>query len=227
MLIVKIISLAAVFLFAQASLPETVTGSYKILVDEKPAGVERFERNTVGQSLIMKSSTEVTVSGLTQKVTALTELYGSRLLRYELETATGDRIQKYSMRFESGVARVVIEAYGRQSERAVAVSRDVMLLDKNVWHHYGLLINRYDMNTRGAQRFPVITPQSGLRQYIAEVEFKDKTTFNAEGQKLKANRFTVLLDEGYEVEVVADESNRVLSIEVPAFDAKAVLQLQP
>jgi hypothetical protein len=225
--IIKTIFLCAVFLFPQSSLPQTVTGTYKIFVDEKPAGVERFERNTVGQSLIMTSSTEVTVSGLTQKIVALTELYGSRLVRYELETTTGERIQKYSMRFKSGVAHVEIEAYGKRSERSVAVSHGVMILDKNVWHHYGLLIDRYDMNLRGAQQVPVMTPQSGLRQYIAEVEFKDKTTFNAEGQKLKANRFTILLGDGYEVEVVADESGRALSIEVSAFDAKAVLQLQP
>ena len=56
-----------------------------------------------------------------------------------------------------------------------------MLLDKNVWHHYGLLINRYDINKRGAQSFPAITPQAGLRQYIAEVEYKDKTYFQRRG----------------------------------------------
>ena len=35
----------------------------------------------------------------------------------------------------------------------------------------------------------------------------------------------VLHGDGYEVEVIADESNRVLSIEVSAFETKAVLQL--
>ena len=224
MVVVKIIFAAAVTLFGQGSLPETATGSYRILVEGKQAGVEHFERSTVGQSLIVKNSTEITVNGLTQKLTAMTELYASRLTRYELETTTGEHTQKYSLRFEQGVARVVIEAYGKQTERAVEVSDYVLLLDKNVWHHYGLLIGRYDMKRRGAQSFPVMTPQSGLRQYVAEVEYKEKTTFNAEGQKLKAHRFTLVVGEGYEVEVVADETNRPLSIEVFAFDAKAVLQ---
>jgi hypothetical protein len=224
-LVAKIILLAIVSLLWQAGGREPRTGSYNILVDKKPAGVERFEQTISEQNLVVRSSTEITSGGAPQKITAMTEMSGGRLVRYEMETGAGERLQKYSLQFESGIARVVIEAYGRRSERAVPVSEEVMLLDKNVWHHYGLLINKFDMKKRGPQRFSVLTPQAGLRQYIAEVELKEKTIYNAQGTKIGANLFIVTLGEGYEVIVIADESNRVLSIEVPALDTKAVLQL--
>ena len=222
-MVVKIILLVTVSILAQTHQP--VTGSYAILVDGKQAGVERFELIATAQNLIVKSTTEITAGGQTEKIAATTELKGSRPVRYEMESVAGNRVQKYSLRFEAGVASVVIEAYGRRSERTIEVSEDVVLLDRNVWHHYGLLIDRYDLKKRGAQRFPAITPQAGLRQYVAEVELKGKTTFNAGGQKIRANRFIVLLGDGYEAEVIADESNRVLSVEVPALETKALLQL--
>ena len=216
--------LLIVCLLVQAGGHEPRTGSYNILLDKKTVGVERFEQTLSGQNLVVKSSTEITSAGAPQKVTATTELNGGRPVRYEVETGAGERLQKYSLQFEEGTVRVVIEAYGRRSERVVSVGEGVMLLDKNVWHHYELLINRFDMNKRGPQRFPVLTPQAGLREYVAEVELKEKTMYNAGGAKIRANSFIVTLGEGYDAIVIVDESNRVLSIEVPALDTKAVLQ---
>ena len=211
-------------LLVQAGGREPRAGSYNILLDKKSVGVERFEQTLSGQNMVVRSTTEITSGTATQKVTAVTELSGGRPVRYEMEMAAGERSQKYSLQFEAGTARVVIEAYGRRSERAVPVSEGVMLLDKNVWHHYELLINRFDMSKRGPQRFPVLTPQAGLREYVAEVELKEKTMYNAGGAKVRANSFVVTLGEGYEATVIVDESNRVLSIEVPALDTKVVLQ---
>ncbi len=218
------IILAVVSLLVQAGGREPRTGSYNIVLNKKSVGVERFEQTFAEQRLVVKSSTEITSGTAPQKITAMTELSGGRLIRYEVETGAGERLQKYSMQFEAGVARVVIEAYGRRSERTVTVGEEVMLLDKNVWHHYELLINKFDMNNRGPQRFTVLTPQAGLRQYVAEVELKEKTIYNTGSAKIRANSFIVTLGEGYEAIVIVDESNRVLSIEVPALDTKAVLQ---
>lgn len=225
MILAKVIFLVTISMLARAQGSEPVKGSYTILVDGKPAGVERFEQVATAQSMIVKSTTEISSGGQTEKIIATTELKGSRPVRYEMESSGGAGARKYSLSFEAGVANIVIEAYGRRSERIIEVREDVVLLDKNVWHHYGLLISRYDLSKRGAQTFPAITPQAGLRQYVAEVEYKDKTTFNAGGQKLRANRFIVLQGDGYEAEVIADESNRVLSIEVSALETKAILQL--
>ena len=216
--------LVTICLLAQAGGQEPRTGSYNILLDKKSVGVERFEQTLSGQNLVVKSTTEITSGSAPQKIKATTELTGGRPIRYEVETGAGERLQKYSLQFESGIVRVVIEAYGRRSERTVLVSEGVMLLDKNVWHHYELLINRFDMSKRGPQRFPVLTPQAGLREYTAEVELKEKTMYNAGGAKIRANSFIVTLGEGYDAIVIVDEANRVLSVEVQALDTKAVLQ---
>ena len=91
MMVAKIIFLLTISMLRTDAAGASLAGSYTILVDGKPAGVERFEQAATAQSLIMKSTTEITAGGQTEKIIATTELRGTRLVRYEMESSGGGR----------------------------------------------------------------------------------------------------------------------------------------
>jgi hypothetical protein len=198
--------------------------SFKILIDGKPAGWERVEETAQADGTLYKSSGELTTGTTSQKLLTTTEIKNGKPVRYTVEVTTGDRAQKLTVSFERGSARAIIESSTNKTERATRVDGDVILLDKNVWHQYRLLLSRYDLAARGKQRFNVFIPQAGLRQFSAEVELKDQTSINVRGEKRRANRFIVSLADGYDITVAADEAGTPLSIEVPSQDTKVVIE---
>lgn len=217
-----LISIAIAFAFLAPQ--STQTGTYRIQLDGKPAGQEQFEIVTQNETTTMKSSSETIIRGLSQKITTMTEIKDDKPARYTVETVSGANSQKYSLEFKEGTVHVTIEAHGRKSERTRNVARDVILLDKGVWHHYRFLLARYDMKAGGVQRFKVFSPQSGLREFWADVRYLRKENFKSGQTKRSGDLFSVVLAEAFEVLIFADGSRAPISIEVPSEKTKAVLE---
>jgi hypothetical protein len=154
----------------------------------------------------------------------MTEIIDGKPTRYAVETGEGESAQKYSMEFDEGTVKINIEAYGRRTERTRAVSRDVTLLDRGVWHHYRFLLAKYDMKEKGAQQFKVFIPLSGLREYEVIVRHLKKTQVKTGQTKRQGELFSIILSDTSEVLVVADESRTPLSIEVPSEKTKVLLE---
>lgn len=214
------IAIAFAFLAPQS----TQTGTYRIQLNGKPAGQEQFEIITQNETTTIKSHAETTASGPPQKITTSTEIKDDKPMRYTVETVSGANSQKYSLEFKEGIVHITIAAHGRKSERTRNVARDVILLDKGVWHHYRFLLARYDMKAGGVQRFRVFSPQSGLRQYWADVRFLRRENFKSGQTKRSGDLFSVVLAEAFEVLIFANESRAPISIEVPSEKTKAVLE---
>lgn len=214
------VSLAIAF----ALLATQQTGIYRIQLNGKPAGQEQFEIVTQNETTTLKSSSETTIGGLPQKITTSTEIKGDKPARYTVETVSGANSQKYSMEFKDGTVNITIEAYNRKSERTRNIARDAVLLDKGVWHHYRFLLARYDMKAAGVQRFKVFSPQSGLREYWADVRYLRKENFKSDQTKRRGDLFSVILAEAFQILIIADESRVPISIEVPSEKTKAVLE---
>jgi hypothetical protein len=172
----------------------------------------------------IKSFAETTASGPPQKITTTTEIKDDKPTRYTVETVTSVNSQKYSMEFREGSVHITIEAYNRKTERTRNIAKDAILLDKGVWHHYRFLLARYDMEVKGVQRFKVFSPQSGLREFWADVRYLRKENFKSGQTKRRGDLFSVVLAEAFEVLIIADESRAPLSIEVPSEKTKAVLE---
>ncbi len=214
------VSLAIAF----AWLATQQTGTYRIQLNGKPAGQEQFEIVTQNETTTLKSSSETTIGGLPQKIITSTEIKGDKPARYTVETVSGANSQKYSLEFREGIVHVTIEAHGRKSERTRNVARDVILLDKGVWHHYRFLLARYDMKAAGVQRFKVFSPHSGLREYWADVRYLRKENFKSGQTKRRGDLFSVILAEAFQILIIADEKRVPISIEVPSEKTKAVLE---
>ena len=200
-------------------------GSFKVTVAGKPAGWERFEVVDAGVDRVRaKSSGEITSAGQSRKITTATELQSGHATRYSAEVVEGAKTRKWEIAFERNVARVHLDIGGRTSDRDVRLDGDVILLDRDVWHHYRFLLNRYSMTRQGRQAFRVFSPQAALRVMIAEVELEGPTNYGSGGNKRRANKFIVILAGGFEVRVIADENGSLLAIEVPSVDQKVVLE---
>lgn len=206
------------------SAPVNKSASYKILIDGQPAGWERVEESHQTDGLVLKSSSEVTTGGQVQKLLTTTEFKNKRPVRYTVEITTDGRTQKYTINFERGRASVVIEYAGKSTERAARVDSEAVLLDKNVWHQYQMLLSKYDLVARGKQQFRVFIPQTGFRQFFAEVQLKEQTSINVRGEKKRANRFIINIADSFDILVIANESGVPLSIEVPSEDTKVIME---
>lgn len=215
-----LVQLAVVFAF----LAPQQTGTYRIQLNGKPAGHEQFEIITQNETTMIKSSAETKASGPPQKITTTTEIKDDKPVRYTVETVSGANSQKYSLEFKDGTVNVTIEAYNRKSERTRSIARDSILLDKGVWHHYRFLLARYDMKVGGVQRFKVFSPQSGLREYWADVSLVRRENFKSGQTKRSGDLFSVILAETFQVLIIADEARVPLSIEVPSEKTKAILE---
>ncbi len=209
---------------AFALLAPQQTGTYRIQLNGKPAGQEQFEIVAQNETTVIKSSAETTASGPPQKITTMTEIKDDKPVRYTVETVSGGHSQKYSMEFRDGTVNITIEAYNRKSERTRNIARDAILLDKGVWHHYRFLLARYDMKAGGAQRFKVFSPQSGLREYWADVSLVRRENFKSGQTKRSGDLFSIILAETFQILIIADEKRVPVSIEVPSEKTKAILE---
>ncbi|MEW6211889.1 MAG: hypothetical protein AB1631_26270 [Acidobacteriota bacterium] len=215
-----LVSAAVLLLLA----PPQSTGTYRIQLNGKPAGQEQFEIVTQNETTTIKSHAQTTATGAAQKIITTTEIQNDKPVRYTVETVTGVNSQKYSLEFKEGVIHATIEAHGRKSERTRNVTRDVILLDRGVWHHYRFLLARYDMKAGGIQRFRVFSPLSGLRDFWADVRFLRRENFKSGQTKRSGDLFSIVLAEAFEVLVIADDARVPVSIEVPSEKTRAVLE---
>jgi hypothetical protein len=199
--------------------------SYKVYVDDKPIGSERVETVPVTGGMKIKSTTDLVSAGVSRRLVTETEIHNSNPARYSLEITEGAQTRRYFVEFAGAEARVKIESGARSSERKVRVHDGVVLLDKDVWHQYRYLIEKYDQTAKGVQRCYVFSPQASMREFWADVEMKGATNYELKGAKRKANRFDVSIAGGTEVKVVVDSSNNsILSIEIPSLDTKVRLE---
>jgi hypothetical protein len=215
-----LVSLSVLLLLA----PPQSTGTYRIQLNGKPAGQEQFEIITQNETTTIKSHSQTTATGAAQKIITTTEIKDDKPVRYTVETTSGANSQKYSLEFKEGVIHVTIEAHGRKSERTRNVNRDVILLDKGVWHHYRFLLARYDRKAGGIQRFRVFSPLSGLRHFWADVRLLRRENFKSGQTKRSGDLFSVVLAEAFEVLIITDDSRAPISIEVPSEKTRAVLE---
>lgn len=204
--------------------PPATAGSFRILSDGKPAGWEKFEMIRAGEVLKMKSSGELRTQGSVLTLNTVTEIRNGAPASYSVDAAENGRLRRYAITFRGGAALVAIEAGGRRSERAVRLSKDVVVLDPNVWHQYSQLIAKYNRQRGGKQLFRVFMPRAGLREVSALVELTGKTDFGSGRDKRKADRFVVELARSAEVRITADEEGAVLSLELRDLGIKVLLE---
>lgn len=150
---------------AAPAVPGVVTadrGKFRLFSDGQQVGTEEFSVAPSGGDWISRGSVEIKVPGaVTTQVTGDLRLApDGRPLSYQWTTQDAKKSSGVIV-FEGTNAKVELRAEGRTpfTQEFQFDSPLVVILDNNLYHHYGLLARLFDWNSKGVQTFSVLIPQ--------------------------------------------------------------------
>ncbi len=109
---------------------------------------------------------------------------------------------------------------GTEDNRDFELSKDVVVLDDNVLHHYQLLAKRYESTAGGKQTFKAFIPQEALP---GEVNVEDAGNEPVEiGGRTETLRHLVVTTELTRIDLWVDEQRRLQRVLIPAVQLEAV-----
>jgi hypothetical protein len=137
-------------------------GKFRLLSEGQQVGTEEFSVTPNGADWISSGSVEIKVPGA-----------ATTLVRGELRLAANGRPLSYrwssrgpknisgTIVFEGASAKLELRTDDGQpfAQEFQFESPQVVILDNNLYHHYGLLARLYDWNAKGVQAFSVLIPQ--------------------------------------------------------------------
>jgi hypothetical protein len=176
---------AAVMAVAQSAQPPalgslTDHGSLKILAGGQLVGTERFDIDPVGEGFRMRGELKLKMpNGRDASESSVINL------THNLTVTSYTRVQKEPKKASVQVDLVAGHATAHYITQEGAQDYEYMLepeaviLDTNFFHHFVLLIGRYDVKKGGAQHVQALIPQEAtpgmvLLEYLGKDEGHDK-----------------------------------------------------
>jgi hypothetical protein len=137
-------------------------GKFRLISDGQQVGTEEFSVAPSGGDWISRGSVEIKVPGAatTQVSGELRIAADGRPLSYQW-TSQGPKKNSGAIVFEGTTARMELRAESGPpfTQEFQFDSPLVVILDNNLYHHYGLLARLFDWNAKGVQTFSVLIPQ--------------------------------------------------------------------
>ncbi len=200
-------------------------GSFKILFGGEVIGQEKYQ--IVGEGSNFKASGEVrlTVDRGAEKATfnLRTMLQCSKTFEpvaYQILQESGNNKMRARVNFKSGMSQAVYETGRDTDSREIELKKDVLVLDDNVFHHYIILIRRFDFSKGGTQEFNAFVPQ----QFIAggmSVEDKGLDSVSIGDKKVSLQH--LLVDTGeLQLDLWVNERHELQKISVPKSNVDVV-----
>jgi len=138
-------------------------GKFRLISDGQQVGTEEFSVAPSGADWISRGSVEIKVPGAaTTEVTGELRLAADgRPLGYQWTSQQGAKKTIGTIVFEGATAEMEVRVDGGQpfTQEFQFDSPQVVIVDNNFYHHYGLLARLYDWNVKGAQTYSVLIPQ--------------------------------------------------------------------
>jgi hypothetical protein len=206
---------AALVAPAAAQTEGSDQGSFRVLIDGRPAGTEEFtiRQSGVGSAAQADATGRVEVRLATGDLVLASRMRGSGMqaspLTYQVDVG-GDSPSKVIGNIASGrFSAKIVTASGEQMREYVA-SDGAVILDDGLAHHYHFLARRVRNG-----RVPILIPREN-RQVMATVRDQGEERLEVAGATTSAYHLVVRPDGGDERHVWVDALNRVLKVEVPA-----------
>jgi hypothetical protein len=196
----------------------TERGVFQIKVGGRTIGSERFEIVPTAEGLRARGELQISQEG----VGKLTET-ATLVLRADLQPAHYERIQKAPKRGSAVLTFATEKAtamyrttQGGTQEMEFHLPANVVVLDTNFFHHYTILVRRYDFVRGGAQHFGVLVPQEASPGMI-RVEF---------GGADQGLRKLVAHTDEVEIHIWANDAGQIQKLSVPDASVEVVRERQ-
>jgi len=143
-------------------------GTFVISLEGRPIGTERFTiRSSAdkieaeaeiqlrtgqgGKSVAVKCHPELVLDPQLEPLTYIVNQKGTQEFHLEVD-----------FRVSPAASRLRLAGHTQDDERDFALSKDVVILDDNVIHHYQLLVSRFTLKPEKKQTFNAYIPQEAL-----------------------------------------------------------------
>lgn len=214
--------LAAALAAAAPAAAQTVDqGTFRVYVADHEVGSETFSINQTGSGAVAvtmatgRVELRLAEGSLTLSPRLRARGVGSDPVQYQVDVS-GDGPQRIVGTIASGrVSQKIVTGAGEQLREYVA-SSGAVVLDEGVAHHYYFLAQRTHAGT-----VPVIVPREN-RQVLATVTNRGEESVQVAGRTVRLFHLTVQPSGGAAADVWVDDLNRVIRVEVPARQYRAV-----
>lgn len=166
------------------------------------------EHSTLRSDNSVISEVELSIMGRQIKFDVALQYEGKRPVKYQLNQAPGITL---TAQFEND--KVTVTAPGRSQE--LTLKDGTVVLENNVFGHYCILLQRYELSKGGKQAFPILVP-SVMQALEAVVEHKGATEQMVNQQLVKLHQFQVLLAGMVAINITTDENLRLVKIDIPS-----------
>ena len=207
-----------------ASSGLTDSGVFQVLAGAARVGTERFQIRRSGTG--WEASAELQIESGNNKVSETASLR----LDAALQPSSYERVQKspltaaIKVQFGGAAETTLVVTGGPEPEEQVFYlpANDLVVLDTNFFHHYALLVARYDRAKGGTQPFNVFIPQEALPGTISLQLVGRDTAAAGEGTK-ELDHFQAVTDE-LQIEIWATPAGAIQRIAIPQANLEVVRQ---
>jgi hypothetical protein len=136
-------------------------GKFRIMAGGEQVGKEDFEISQDGANWVARGTSEVKSAEGSVRVTGTLELQSDGTpLHYEWSTQ-GPKKASATIAFSGPSATIELRMENTRpyTQQFTFNSPQVVILDNNLYHQYGILARLYDWNKKGVQTFSVLVPQ--------------------------------------------------------------------
>jgi hypothetical protein len=233
-IIVSLMSTLTSSLFAQAKpkpatapllYSGTESGSFKIFFGGQEIGKEKFQIIEEGQRVKASAEIRLTVERNNENVTFVVQplLQFNRFFEpvsYDITQDAGPNKTKAHVIFKDGMSEAVYESGKEKDTRQIALKKDVLVLDDNVFHQYIVLAKRYDFGKGGVQEFSAFVPQ----QFISgSVSVSDKGFEDVQVRNQNTKLQHLLVDTGeLQISLWLNDKHELLKLAVPKSNVEVV-----
>jgi hypothetical protein len=214
---------AAVPAAAQTTVDE---GTFRVYVGDREVGTETFSIRQTGSGAVAvtmaagKVDLRLPDGSLSLSPRLRAQGVGADPVQYQVDVS-GDAPQRIVGTISDGrVSQKIVTGAGEQLREYVA-SSGAVVLDEGIAHHYYFLAQRTHSG-----RVPVIVPREN-RQVVATVTNRGEEPVTVAGRSVRLFHLVVQPQGGAATDVWVDDLNRVIRVEVPARQYRAVRDSLP
>jgi hypothetical protein len=188
-------------------------GTLKILVGGQVLGTEHFDIEAAGDGYRMKGDLKVKMpNGADATESAVINLDRDLIVTSYTRLQKSPKKASIQVNFAGTQAKAHYSTPEGDKDLDFMLEKEVVILDTNFFHHFALLVRRYDFKKGGAQHVQVLIPQEaqpGLM--LVENTGKDDGY-----DKLTAKTDAV------EIQIWVDSGRRLVKLAVPAAKVEIV-----